>query len=418
MHDATELRLARVIARLNVGGPAIQAVLMTDALRRRGYRSLLLVGEVPPEESSMEYLAEERGVTLTRVPGMSRGISGWRDLRALLQLVRIFRAERPTIVHTHTAKAGALGRLAAAVCRIPVRVHTFHGHVFDGYFSPPAVRAFLAIERFLARRTDRIIAISESQKRELVDVYRVADEDKVVAIPLGLDLDTFLAVDRPSGVFRQAIGCPLESPLVGWIGRMTAVKEPDRFLDVAERLSPHDADLRFVMVGDGDLRAAVSARARGTLGERCALPGIARSMSEVYGDLDLVVLTSRNEGTPVVLLEGMASARAFVATAVGGVRDLMAGQPEPMPGFQVYENGILADENADAIASATQFLLERPELRRKMGTAGRAFVAARFSISRLADNLDALYRTLLESKRGDRRALPEDASPSPVRGRS
>ena len=170
MNSKHNLTIARVIARLNVGGPAIQAILMTDAFRQKGYRTLLLTGEVPEGEGSMEYLARERNIAPIKIGTLSRRISWHKDLATLWQLIRILRRERPLVLHTHTAKAGTLGRLAALATGVPVRVHTFHGHVFRGYFSPLVTRAFLAVERFLARHTDRIIAISDSQKHELAEV--------------------------------------------------------------------------------------------------------------------------------------------------------------------------------------------------------------------------------------------------------
>ena len=393
-----ELRLGRVIARLNVGGPAIHVILLTAALRHKGYQSLLVVGDVPEGEASMEYFAVERGVAFTRIAGMSRGLSLWHDLRAFVRLIRLFRAERLTIVHTHTAKAGALGRLAATVCGVPVRVHTFHGHVFSGYFSGWRSRLAVAIERVLARFTDRIVAISDSQRRDLVQTYRIADGRKVRVVPLGLDLDPLLALTGPRGAFRQSIDCPDRSLLVCWIGRLTAVKAPERFLELADRIARSEHDVRFAMVGDGEQLPLVAERIRQLGLSRVALTGVSRSMAEVYADVDLVVLTSHNEGTPVALIECMAAGKPFVATAVGGVPDLMAGSSESRQGFQVFENCILTETSADAIHAGVEYLLTKPETRRTMGAAGRRFAAGRFSADRLADDLDRLYREVLAEK--------------------
>lgn len=399
MNSVPDFTIARVIARLNIGGPAIQAILMTDAFRHRGYRTLLLTGEVPPGEGSMEYLARDHGVVPTKIGTMSRKISWSKDLVTLLELIKIFRRERPLVVHTHTAKAGTLGRFAAILTRVPVRVHTFHGHVFHGYFSPLVTRGFLAIERFLARHTDRIVAISESQKRELAEVYHIASADKITVIPLGFDLDPFMAVTGPTGAFRYPQKFQMHNILLGWVGRITAIKDPSLFLDAAAELYPEHPDLRFVLVGDGELHQSLQNRIQsGGLDQIVRLAGWQQSLPQVYADLDLVVLTSINEGTPVSLLEAMASARPFVATDVGGIRDLMVGSPVRQNGFEIFKNGILVPRDRPVIASAISYLLQHPELRIAMGETGRTFVRTRFSSERLAYDLEALYLSLAHSK--------------------
>ncbi len=386
------LTIARVIARLNVGGPAVQAISMTDVFRRKGYRTLLLAGHVAPGEETMDYLAEERGVHPIHIGGLSRRISLLRDLQSLWQLVRIFRRERPTVVHTHTAKAGTLGRLAAMLARVPVRVHTFHGHVFRGYFSPLLTRFFIAIERFLARRTDAIIAISESQKRELADTFRISTEYKIKVVPLGFQLAPFLSVNGRRQAFRSSVHCGNSESLVGWIGRMTAIKDPGLFIDSARHAK---TPAKFVMLGDGELRTSCEQQiAACELGERLTVAGWRRDLGPVYADLDLLVMTSVNEGTPLALLEAMASAKAFVATDVGGVRDLMIGSPKFEHGWETFENGILVPRDASTIARAIDFLLQHDELRHAMGQAGREFAKARYSEDRLASDLENLYLQL------------------------
>ena len=227
------ITIVRVIARLNVGGPAIQAILLTEAFHRRGYRTLLLAGEVSAGEESMEYLARERQVHAIPIAKLGRRISFLRDLQSLWRLIGIMRRERPTVVHTHTAKAGVLGRLAAMLTGVPVRVHTFHGHVFRGYFSSAVTRFFLITERFFARHTDCIVAISESQRRELIEVYKVAASEKVATIPLGFDLDQFLSIQERESELRQSSSCPETPPLVGWVGRLTSIKAPELFISSA-----------------------------------------------------------------------------------------------------------------------------------------------------------------------------------------
>ncbi len=399
MNSVGQFTIARIMARLNIGGPAIQAIMMTDEFRRRGYRTLLLTGEVPPGEGSMEYLAQDRGVFPIKIGTMSRKIAWSKDLIALGHLLTIFRREKPFVVHTHTAKAGTIGRLAAILARVPIRVHTFHGHVFHGYFSPLVTRVFLAIERFLARHTDCIIAISESQRQELADIYSIAPAEKITVIPLGFNLGPFLAVSGQSGDFRKAQGFGEGSPLVGWVGRVTAIKDPDLFLDTAASLVQDHPDFRFVLVGDGEMREHCRER---TLASRLqnvvTLAGWQHHLDRVYADLDLLVLTSVNEGTPVCLLEAMASARAFIATDVGGVRDLMIGFVKKQDGFEIFKNGILVPRNVRVLGSAISYLVQHPEMRLAMGEAGREFVRARFSSDRLANDLEQLYLSLAQTK--------------------
>ncbi len=400
MNSSTDFTIARVIARLNIGGPAIQAILMTEEFRRRGYRALLLTGEVPPGEGSMEYLARDRGVIPTKIGTLSRKISWSKDLVTIWELIKAFRREKPLVVHTHTAKAGTVGRLAAILTGVPIKVHTFHGHVFYGYFSPLVTRVFLTIERFLARHTDRILAISESQRHELANVYSIAPAEKIEVIPLGFDLSPFLAVDGRVGDFRKFLGYNEDSPLVGWIGRITAIKDPDLFLDTAASAIRDQPDFQFVLIGDGELREHCRSRIETAgLQRAIAVAGWQQHLECVYSDLDLIVLTSINEGTPVSLLEAMASARAFVATDVGGVRDLMVGPGTKQHGFEIFKNGILVPRDRQVLAAAICYLAKNPGMRLAMGEAGRAFVTTHFSSERLANDLESLYISLAQSKR-------------------
>jgi glycosyltransferase involved in cell wall biosynthesis len=399
MNSTGKMKIARVIARLNVGGPAMQAILMTESFQQKGYRVLLMAGEVSPGEGSMESLASKRGLSVIKINTLSRKISPLADLRSLWRLTRLFLRERPVIVHTHTAKAGTLGRLAAMLAGVPVRVHTFHGHVFDGYFSPAVSRIFLAIERFLARHTDCIIAVSRSQRKELLETFRIAPPQKVATIPLGFELDRFLRVSGQSGSMRKSIGCDRQAALVGWVGRMTAIKAPSLFLESASRMQAQLRSVQFVMVGDGELRQDCEAQIRKVgLSGKIVLTGWKQDLSAVYADLDLLILTSITEGTPLALLEAMACGCAFVATDVGGVRDLMVGPGCTEKGWERFENGILVSRDAGRIAEAADYLLVRPELRREMGRAGREFVRAHHSHHRLSCALEQLYLDLARKK--------------------
>lgn len=387
------LKIARVIARLNVGGPAVQAILMTKAFQSRGAEAWLFAGEVPPDEQSAEYLATENGVTVVRIGGLSRRISWFRDLRSLITLVNLFRRYRPDVVHTHTAKAGALGRIAAVLAGVPVRVHTFHGHVFDGYFSASVTRAIVIIERFLARFTDRIIAISDSQKDDLVCKYRIAPAHKISCIPLGFDIDRYLALPANThGEFRHELGWAKEHFLVAWIGRLTEIKNPLGFVDVAKIVSGRYPHVRFVIVGDGYLRPDVEKAIREQgLSERVLLYGVCRDPRQVYADIDLLALTSRNEGTPLAMLEAMASGRPVVAPDVGGVRDLMVGCGVSCESGLRFENGTLTTLDPRRLAEAISFYATSPSAVARSGSAARDWVRTRYSYLRLTDDLEKLY---------------------------
>jgi glycosyltransferase involved in cell wall biosynthesis len=399
MDSKPNLTITIVIARLNIGGAATQAILMTEAFRQKGYRSMLLTGEVAASEGSMEYMALDRDIIPIKIGTMSRGISWHKDLITLWHLIRILHREKPQVIHTHTAKAGTLGRLAAIATGVPIRVHTFHGHVFRGYFSPTITKIFLCIERFLARHTDCIVAVSQSQKQELAQVYRIAAAEKISVIPLGFDLAPFLAVNGRVGTFRNSLDCRTDTFLVGWVGRLTAIKDPGLFLHCARQLDGRSRDLRFALIGDGELRKHCEEEIdAAALAPTVSLAGWQQHLDRIYADLDVVVLTSINEGTPAALLEAMASGKAFVSTDVGGVRDLMAGHSIQQGGFEVFENGILTPRDGKVLAQAVAYLMDNPETRQAMGQAGRNFVKARFSSQRLADDLESLYLSLAYPK--------------------
>ena len=387
------LKIARIIARLNVGGPAVQAILMTKELQVRGHEARLFAGEVPSDEQSAEYLADEHGVIVHRIGSLSRQMSWTRDLRSLFTLVQLFRSYRPDVVHTHTAKAGALGRVAAIITGVPVRIHTFHGHVFDGYFSSPATQVFVWIERVLAKFTDRIIAISELQKQDLVYKYKIASAKKLVCVPLGFDIARYLSLQTSShGPFRSELGFGREHFLVAWVGRLTEIKNPLAFVDMATIVSRHCPNARFVMVGDGNLRSEVAGaiRAQG-LSDRVRMYGVCRDPLRVYADIDLLTITSRSEGTPLAMLEAMASGRAVVASDVGGVRDLMLGQGVTSDAGTRFDNGILTALDIKKLAEAVKFYAGNPSTANAAGSAGREWVRDRFSHYRLADDLENLY---------------------------
>jgi glycosyltransferase involved in cell wall biosynthesis len=383
------VRVLLVIARLNIGGPALHATVLTEGLDPSRYESRLATGH--EERAEGNYLAL-RGATLeglVLVPGLGREIRGAQDLVALGRLVSLIRKFRPDIVHTHTAKAGVLGRLAARWCGVPVVVHTYHGHVLHGYFGPARTRLFSAIERRLARHTTRLLAVSERVRHELL-ALGIGRPDRFDVLPLGLNLDGFLDAEAWRGEFRRELGFTEGEILVGIVARLVLIKAHEIFLYAAAAIARRLPPSRFVVVGDGERRAHLEALARRLeLGHRVRFVGWRGDLPRVYADLDAVVLTSRNEGSPTSLIEAMAAARPVVATRVGGVPDLV----------EDGQHGLLVPaDDVTALAQAVEEVLTSPDRGRRMGEAGRKRVYPAFTAQRLIADLDRLYTELLAGR--------------------
>ena len=388
------MRVVRVITRLNVGGPSIQAMTLSDRLTSRGFETLLVHGRLDAGEGDMRYLLPP-SVKVRHLAALRRPLAPMYDSVALMQLLDVLRDFRPAIVHTHMAKAGSLGRLAAAIYNRtagrgrPARVvHTYHGHVLDGYFSGLKTRLFLGIERALARATDRIVAISPGIRQQLLNDYHIGRPDQYAVVPLGFDLSPFAAIDDRARVeARAALQIDPTAHVVTTVGRLTAIKQQTLFLEVAAQVAARDPLALFVVAGDGDLRTALEDRAR-VLGiaHRTRFLGWRRDLPTIYAASDLLLLTSRNEGTPVALIESLASGVPGISTDVGGVRDVLATDSV----------GLLApDGDASGLTAHVAALLDDEERRRRMGAAGRALVVARYGLDRLVDDVETLYRELL-----------------------
>jgi glycosyltransferase involved in cell wall biosynthesis len=383
------IRVIRVIARLNIGGPAIHAILLTAGLDPARFESTLVTGVEAAYEGNMLDLAARKGVHPLIIPQLGRKISPLKDWETLIKLYRLFRDRRPHIVHTHTAKAGTVGRLAARLARVPVVVHTFHGHVFHDYFGPLRTRVFIGIERFLASLSDRIVTVSEGQRRELA-AYGVASLDKIAVVPLGFELDALLNCASLRGQLRQELGIPEGMALVGIVARLTAIKNHRLFLDAARLIVQAGREAMFLVVGDGELRAELEAYvAELGLAGRVIFTRWRRDLPRIYADLDVVALSSLNEGTPVSLIEAMAAAKPVVATRVGGVADVVLDKKS---GYLVQS------ENAEGLARGILDLLRAPDRAREMGLAGRAAVHPKYASETLLANMERLYLELLKGR--------------------
>ena len=388
-------RVARIITRLNIGGPSIQAIGLTHDLREHGFDTRLIHGAVAESEGDMRTLLPLDDASALYVPDLVRPISPAQDARALWRIYRALRAWQPDIVHTHMAKAGTVGRVAALLynrtrpaSRRARLIHTYHGHVFEGYFGSPSTRVFLFIERWLARRTDALVAISPQVRRDLTQTYGIAREHQVHLVPLGFNLARFLAIDagqRPRA--RAALQLPDDAIVVTTVGRLTAIKQHGLFLEMAAALARQSPSFVFVIAGDGELRAELEARADALgLGGRVRFLGWRGDLDTIYAATDVFVLTSRNEGTPVALIEAMASGVASVSTDVGGVRDVIVSEAV---------GSLVPFGDAQGLALAVMRFADSQGIRGDVGRAARESVRARFDVGRLVADVSGLYRHLL-----------------------
>jgi glycosyltransferase involved in cell wall biosynthesis len=332
-------------------------------------------------------------VKIEALEQLHREIAPLSDVRAILRLARLIRRERPTILHTHTAKAGAVGRLAALLAgsaRPPIVVHTFHGHVLRGYFNPLVTFAFRTLERLLARITTVLVAVSPEVRDDLV-ALGVAPASKFTVIRLGIELDERTGA-ADGHETRRHLGLPQDAFVVGWVGRMTAVKRTTDVLRAIKSLEERGIDAYLCLVGDGPDRNAVERYAH-ELGitRRCVLVGYQDDVARFYDAMDVLLLPSANEGTPVSVIEALAAGRPAVATRVGGISDVLR---DGVDGFLVDPGDV------DALAARLAELAADPARRAAMGEAGRGRVIERYAVLRLVDDVDRLYRTLIASADG------------------
>jgi glycosyltransferase involved in cell wall biosynthesis len=439
------MKVLRIIARLNVGGPARHVAWLEAGLRGRGVESVLVAGVVPPGEDDMGYFAEGLGVRPHVIPEMSREVSP-KDAVTVWKLYRLMLGVRPDVVHTHTAKAGTVGRVAGALYRWttpsalwgrprPCRfVHTYHGHIFHSYYGRWKTRLFLAVERALARVTDRIVVISPQQLDEINGRFRVGRRGQFRVIPLGLDTRAYDDWPARRPALRREWGAGDAEVLVGIVGRLTEVKNHRLFLEAAALFKKRRAGgggaegstrdgagrVRFVVVGDGHLRAGLEAYARALgLADDVKFAGLRDDPENFYPALDVVALTSLNEGTPLTLIEAMANARPTVATAVGGVVDLLGDsdgrEPRPPHAWQTCERGVrVRPGDPEAFADALAHLVADGGLRTALGARGREYVGRRYSVERLLADIHGLYEELAGARAaGDESRRAPAGKPSP-----
>jgi glycosyltransferase involved in cell wall biosynthesis len=383
------IRILRVIARLNMGGPAIHVSNLAAGLEPRGYETTLVAGSLARGEDSMAFLAERLGIPVLTVPELQREVSPIDDARSVRRMRDIIRELRPHILHTHTAKAGAIARAAALVsgeARPPILVHTFHGHVLKGYFDPVRTVFFKEVERSLARVTDALVAVSPEVRDELV-AAGIAPREKFAVIRLGIPLEERLGDATADLDYRQLYGIPEQAFVVGWVGRMTDVKDTDAVLEIVGAARAKGLDAALVMVGDGPDRERLEQLAHDLgIARSTFFVGYQPEVAGYYELFDAFLLPSVNEGTPVSAIEALASGTPVVATRVGGVPDVVRDGED---GF-LFEPG-----DTDAAAERLARLASDPALGATLGESGKERVLERYSVARLVDDVDRLYRSLL-----------------------
>lgn len=375
--------MVRIIARLNVGGPAQHVVNLTAGLER--FPTLLVAGQVAEGEADMSELARRRGVSVCWIPELGRSVRPWQDLVALFKLYRLLKRERPLIVHTHTAKGGTLGRIAAVLAGVPVRIHTFHGHVFRGYFSNLTSKLVVGVERLLARVTTRVIAISESQAREISEEFRICARERIEVVPLGLDLERFRPdrVASHRGSLREELQIG-QIPVVSIVGRLAPIKNHRLLFSAVDELRRLGRDVLVLVVGGGSEEESLRALSQEMgLGDSIRFLGWVHDLERIYADSDVVVLTSDNEGTPVCLIEALTAGCEVVSTDVGGVSDVLEGG---------RLGRLVPRGDAHALALALGEALGAGPGER--GNAASSRMLKRFGSERLIRDIDGLYESL------------------------
>ncbi len=387
------IKVLRIINRFNIGGPTYNATFLTRFLDDEF--ETLLIGGLPEEgEADSLHIPHEYGVEPQILEEMKRTPNFKSDREAYKKIKEIIKEFQPDIVHTHASKAGALGRRAAFACKVPVVVHTFHGHVFHSYFNPLKTNIFKAIERRLARRSTGIIAISELQKQELSQVHKICPANKIKVIPLGFDLEKFrvnLTENRIS--VRDKYGIKDEEVAVAIVGRLAPIKNHDFFLKLVESiLSKGIEKVKFFIVGDGELKNEIEEKCKeinAKFGEKVFMTSWIKDIATFNAGMDIMCLTSDNEGTPVSLIEGQASSLPIISTDVGGVKDIV---DEGVTGFVIPKGDL------NQFTEKMALLIENEEIRKKMSQNGWNFVRDKFHYMRLASDMGKYYRELLKKK--------------------
>lgn len=389
-------KVLRIINRFNLGGPTYNAAYLTRYMPE-SYETLLVGGHHTDSEEDSFHITDQLGIQPITIPEMMRDINLSADGKAFQKITKLIDWFQPDIVHTHASKAGALGRLAAYRKNVPVIVHTFHGNVFHSYFNKAKTQAYISIERQLAAWSSAVVAISPLQKKEITETFKVVKKEKVEVIPLGFDLDRFqLDQEEKRNRFRTSFGINSDELAIGIIGRLVSIKNHSLFLKVAKETIMHsNKKLRFLIIGDGELKKSLIEEAKqlelsisdgNGVDAEITFTSWIKDIDEAIAGLDIIVMTSKNEGTPVSLIEAQAGSRAIVTTDVGGIKDIIIPN----------ESGLVSPSDNEPLMTKNLLnIIDNNQLRFEMGNAGSKFVKHRFTYQRLANDMDLLYQKLL-----------------------
>jgi glycosyltransferase involved in cell wall biosynthesis len=374
-------KIVRIITRLCVGGPSIHTTLLSGHFNKEGWESKLYVGSLADKEGDMSYLAKEYNVDTIYIEGLGREISIIDDIKAIYNIYKFLKKEKPDIVHTHLAKAGTIGRIAAWLAGVPQIYHTFHGHLFKGYFSPLKTYFFILIERLLALISTRIVTISDLLKNDLVR-YKITRADKITVIPLGFDFSRIIPDEEHCQSLRHHLNIPDNKVIVSIIGRLCSIKNHKMFLDIARSVKAKTDNVHFLVIGDGELRSELELYTDDLDIRSCVtFTGFISDLKLVYGSVDIVVLTSLNEGTPVSLLEAMVCKRLVISTNVGGVSDFIKNG----------ESGFCFDFNNEDFVKVIMDYASNPEKYSEIRDQAYNAVIQKYDKQRLFNDIEALY---------------------------
>jgi glycosyltransferase involved in cell wall biosynthesis len=382
------IKIMRIITRMAVGGPSLQVASLSKDLNDYGYETMLIDGALKDDEIDMTYLINTNLYSRNHVDELVAPFDLVSDLKAVIKIFLLALKYKPDIIHTHHAKAGAIGRVAGWLARVPVRIHTFHGHVFRGHFGKRKTEFYRVMEGILSLISTRIIALSDLQRDDLVNTFNVSSSNQTCVVPLGFDLERFVKAIGKRGFLRKKFNFTNSHKLIGIVGRLVPVKNHDLFINSANRILKNRDDIRFVIVGDGEFEERLKKKVEDlNLKEKIVFLPSVKEVELVYSDLDLFVLCSHSEGTPATIIEAMAAKTPVVATSVGGVPDLIK---DKISGRLVTPG----DEEAMATAMMESVDLPPAKLKQQLKTASE-FSLGKYSIQHLVSNLNDLYKECL-----------------------
>jgi len=401
-----KIKVLSIISRMNIGGTAIHVHSLISGLDSNKFDTTIVSGTISSQEGDMSYLFKSFKKKILVIPELQREINLKNDIITFIKILKILYRKKPDIVNTHASKAGLSTRIAVFFYNFIKKkictVHTFHGHIFEGYFGKIKSMLFINIERLMAKCTDNIIALSESQQKRLVEKFKIGSLEKVKHIKLGFNLKPFLNSNLLKGQFRKHLQIDNDTMLIGIVGRLVYIKNHIMFIDAAKIfLANHpEVKVNFVIVGDGDMRCGLEKYCKyNKLEKHIIFSGWIKNMSVVYADLDLLALTSTNEGTPVSIIEAMAASVAIIATDVGGVHDLLGYAHEKVKypyDFTVCDRGILCKTNDPSqFADGLTYIAEEDNhIKNIRLNKAYDYVKKTYSQERLVNDMQSLYLKL------------------------